>query len=342
MTEPVTIAVTGDVMLGRLVNRAIQVRGHEYVWGNILPLLKDADLTLVNLECALTSRTEPWHDDFYKPFHFRAEPDRVQTLQAAGIDFVSLANNHIADFGMPGLLETVEVLDRASIAHAGAGPHLAGAREPARLRADGLRVAIVAAADYPRHWAATPDSAGMNYVEVSVDDEDFAPIAGSLRAARGEADLVVFSIHWGPNMRLRPPPDFRDFARAVIDAGADVFWGHSAHVVQGIEVWNGKPILYDTGDFVDDYAVDPQLRNDLSALFLLRVRDSQVEEIEIVPAAIGEMQVNLAHRTEREFFLDRLAELSAELGTEVVKAEGKARVSIAGSIPTESGEWTRP
>jgi poly-gamma-glutamate capsule biosynthesis protein CapA/YwtB (metallophosphatase superfamily) len=169
----------------------------------------------------------------------------------------------------------------------------------------------------------------------------FAPIARSLRAARDEAELVVFSIHWGPNMRLRPPPDFRDFARAVIDAGADVFWGHSAHVVQGIEVWNGKPILYDTGDFADDYAVDPQLRNDLSALFLLRVRGTHVDEIELVPVAIGEMQVNLAHRGEREFFLDRLIQLSAEMGTGVVKAETGARVSISGPVPAEERGWTR-
>ena len=83
-------------------------------------------------------------------------------------------------------------------------------------------------------------------------------------------------------MRSRPTSEFRVFARRVIEAGADVFWGHSAHIVQGVEVWRGKPILYDTGDFVDDYAVDPNLRNDLSGLFL-RVRPPGFQRIDIVP-----------------------------------------------------------
>ena len=87
----------------------------------------------------------------------------------------------------------------------------------------------------------------------------------------------------------------------MIDAGADVFWGHSAHVVQGVEIWHDKPILYDTGDFVDDYAVDPELRNDLSALFLLRAGPPAIERIDVVPVAIGRCQVNRARGAEREW-----------------------------------------
>jgi poly-gamma-glutamate synthesis protein (capsule biosynthesis protein) len=106
-------------------------------------------------------------------------------------------------------------------------------------------------------------------------------------------------------MRERPTPGFRDFARMVIDAGADVFWGHSAHVVQGIEAWQGKPILYDSGDFVDDYAVDPMLRNDLSALFLLHLAPPAVTRVVLLPVRISRCQVNVAHGADRDWFARR-------------------------------------
>jgi poly-gamma-glutamate capsule biosynthesis protein CapA/YwtB (metallophosphatase superfamily) len=138
-------------------------------------------------------------------------------------------------------------------------------------------------------------------------------------------------------MRLRPTPDFRAFARAVIDAGADIFWGHSAHLVQGIEVWDGRPILYDAGDFVDDYAVDPELRNDLSALFLVRVRPPFVETVEVIPVVIEGMQVNLAQGAERDFFLARLVKLGAEMGTTVAKGAQSACITVMREAP--AGSW---
>lgn len=331
-----TLAFTGDVMLGRLVNEAITLRGFAYPWGNTLPLLHSADRLLINLECALTAHTEPWRGDPYKPFFFRAEPAVVRTLTLARVSFASLANNHSLDFDVPGMLETIAVLDRAGIAHAGCGRNLAAARAPAWLTADGLRIAVLAFADHPLAWAATPQSPGINYTPVSLDAEDFAPVAQAVAAVRPQADLVVFSIHWGPNMRPRPAPHFRAFARRVIEAGVDLFWGHSAHVVQGVEFYLGKPILYDTGDFVDDYAVDHDLRNDLSALFLVRVRPHTVDGLELVPVRIDEMQVNIARGRDRDWFLHRLEELCAEFGTALVPSKTGPSVRVA-PIPTPKG-----
>jgi poly-gamma-glutamate synthesis protein (capsule biosynthesis protein) len=160
-----------------------------------------------------------------------------------------------------------------------------------------------------------------------------------LTIARRQADMVIFSMHWGPNMRARPTSAFRDFARRVIAAGADVFWGHSAHVVQGIEVWHGKPILYDTGDFVDDYAVDPELRNDLSGLFLLRLQPPAIARIDIVPVAIGRCQVNQARGAERDWFVERFTALCAERGTAVLAA-GEALTVPVGAAPGQGAEAT--
>jgi poly-gamma-glutamate synthesis protein (capsule biosynthesis protein) len=227
-----------------------------------------------------------------------------------------------------GLLETVAALDRAGIAHAGAGADLAAARAPAIVEAAGFRVAVVAFADHPAAWAATPTAPGINYLPISTAPPATAVVAESVAAARAAADLVVVSLHWGPNMRARPTPDFRAFARRAIEAGADVFFGHSAHVVQGVELWRGRPILYDAGDFVDDYAVDPELRNDRSALFLLRVTPTAVERLELLPVRIDHCQVNRARGPDRDWFARRVVALSAEFGTEILDDGERLRVRL--------------
>jgi poly-gamma-glutamate synthesis protein (capsule biosynthesis protein) len=330
-----TLALTGDVMLGRLVNETIAEQGFAYPWGDVLPALRAADLLLINLECALTARLDRWRDreGREKAFYFRAEPRVVETLGLAGVDFASLANNHACDFGDEGMLETIRMLDDAGVAHAGAGATLAEARRPARLRCGDLRVAVVAFADHPAAWRAGEDTPGCNYTPVSLEPRDFALVREPIGAAREGADLVVCSMHWGPNMRARPSAAFRAFAHAVIDAGADVFWGHSAHVVQGVEVYRGRPILYDTGDFVDDYIVDAELRNDRSALFLLRVAAGRITELELLPVAIGDCQVNPAAGAAREWFVHRFRERSREFGAAVAVEGDRVAVPVAGDAP---------
>ncbi len=333
MPKPCTIALAGDVMLGRGVDAAIAARGFAYVWGDVLPLLWEANAFLVNLECALTARSQRWQDGEPKAFYFRADPSAVQALRVGRVDFASLANNHAVDFGMEGMLDTLRALDGAGIRHAGAGTDLAQAQAPAVLQVDDLRVAVVAFADYPPAWAAAADAPGINLIPVEAEQPGFARVERALAEARRQADLVIFSIHWGPNMRPRPSDRFREFARRVAAAGADVFWGHSAHLVQGVEVLGGRLILYDTGDFVDDYAVDPELRNDLSALFLLHVEQGHVAGLELVPVQIALEQVNLASGDARKWFARRFTALCKEVGTVVQAEPDRARLSIPVRAP---------
>jgi poly-gamma-glutamate synthesis protein (capsule biosynthesis protein) len=325
MRPSVTLALAGDVMLGRGVTRRIAEHGEAYPWGNMRAVIQRADCFLINLECAITGHRKRWRDsnNGLKAFYFRAQPHTAETLRLAHVCFAALANNHAADYEMAGLLDTIGHLDAAGIAYAGAGADAAAARAPAYIMVGDWRVGIVAFADYPESWAAGEAAPGINYAPVSLAKKNVSAIERSLSLVREQADLVIFSIHWGPNMRERPTSSYRDFARAVIEAGADVFWGHSAHLVQGIEIWQGKPILYDTGDFVDDYAVDARLRNDLSALFLLRTIPPHVESIELVPVVIRHGQVNQARGTDRDWFAARFSTLCAELGTEVEMARGR-------------------
>ena len=328
--RPVRLGIAGDVMLGRLVNDDIRETGPEHPWGDLRPTLRSLDAFLVNLECALTSRVEKWRNGYYRPFHFRADPAAVDTLHAGRVNVASIANNHIGDFGPEGLLDTIAALDRAGIAHAGAGRDLGAARAPALLQVGALRVAVLAFADYPDTWAATGSLPGMNFARVSVSDEDFTSVANAIAAARAQTDLVIFSIHWGPNMREHPPDEFRHFAHRVIDSGAAVFWGHSAHILQGVEYRDGAAILYDTGDFIDDYAVDQELRNDLSALFIIDALPHGVTSVSICPVRIDKMQVNRALGDDHAWIIRRMETLCADFGSVVGQhADGTIRIERA-------------
>jgi poly-gamma-glutamate synthesis protein (capsule biosynthesis protein) len=313
-----TLALAGDVMLGRGVNEALKYMRPGEPWGNVLPLLAEADLRIVNLECALTAHNRPWSRG-WKMFHFRADPEAVNVLQAAGIDACSLANNHTLDYEEEGLLETLRVLDAANIRHAGAGMNAREAVQPALIETRGTnpwRVALLAFTDNEPDFAAQADRPGTNFLEIATDEATLARIASGIAQARARgAGLVVFSNHWGANFVERPSPLFRDFARRVIDLGADVYYGHSAHICQGVEIYRGKPILYATGDFIDDYAIHPLMRNDRSCLFRLDFGGEKLKKIELVPVTLSVARITLARGEEFEAICRRMTALCNEMGT---------------------------
>jgi poly-gamma-glutamate capsule biosynthesis protein CapA/YwtB (metallophosphatase superfamily) len=321
----ITLAFGGDVMLGRLVDETVKARGPRYVWGNVLPLLRDADAALVNLECVISEPGERFPN---RVFYFRAEPETGRALSEAGIDYVSLANNHAMDFRAQGLIRTIDHLDHMAIAHAGAGRNLEAAATPAFVNVSGIKIGVVAFADHFREYAASHDSPGINWIEL----KSFERVRAAIDAARkGGADLIVFSIHWGPNMREQPTSEFIEFAHAVMDAGADIFHGHSAHIFQGIEIYKGKLILYDTGDLIDDYYVDPQLRNDQQLLFIVRASSRGAETVELVPLFIRNMQVNLAEGDEFEAIFERARRLSSSFGTKIERKHDRLVIQVAGT-----------
>jgi poly-gamma-glutamate capsule biosynthesis protein CapA/YwtB (metallophosphatase superfamily) len=323
----ITLALTGDVMLGRGVNETLRAARPEEPWGDVLPLLRSADLRIINLECAVTEHERPWSRT-RKVFHFRADPLAIEVLRAARIDACSLANNHTLDFEEEGLLDTLARLCAAGIGYAGAGRDLEEAGRPVLL--DG-GVALVAFTDNEPPFAARPDKPGTNYLPVSLEPEVLHRVEEAIEAAReAGAETVVFSNHWGPNMVERPREIFRRFARAVVDLGADVYYGHSAHVFQGVEIYRGKPILYDTGDFIDDYAVDPRLRNDRSFLFRVSVEGGDLGRLELFPVSLPYARVELARGDEREAILDRMVILSAEMGTALERREDRLVLDIEG------------
>ena len=320
-----TMALVGDVMLGRGVNEALRTKRPEEPWGDVLSLLEAADLRIINLECAITNHKRPWTRT-PKVFHFRADPSAVEVLRVARVDGCSLANNHTLDFEEQGLLDTLKHLEAADISYAGAGRNREEAAQPALLeaRTDHIRnrVALLAFTDNEPTFAAGTDRPGTNYLPVSLEPAVLARVEVAVTTAReAGADIVVFSNHWGPNMVQRPPGLFRRFARAVLDRGADIYYGHSAHIFQGVEIYNSKPILYDTGDFIDDYAIDPKLRNDWSFLFRISLEEAKLRRLELFPVTLHYAQVESASGAEREAIFDRMERLSREMGTAFTRRE---------------------
>lgn len=317
-----TLAFAGDVMLGRGVNDALRSMRPAEPWGDVLPLLAQADLRIVNLECALTAHDRSWSRS-WKMFHFRADPSAVEMLRAARIDACSLANNHTLDFEVEGLFDTLKTLGAAGIRHAGAGANEREAAQPALIEtrdADPWRVALLAFTDNEPGFAARDDLPGTNFLEIATDDVTLERVSGAIAQARAAgAGLVVFSNHWGANFVERPSPLFRDFARRVIDLGADVYYGHSAHVCQGIEIYHGRPILYDTGNFIDDYAVHPVMRNDRSCLFTLGFEKAELQRIELIPVTLSMARVALARGEELDAICRHMSALCHEMGTPLVR-----------------------
>lgn len=322
----ISLALVGDVMLGRGVDRALRTLEPARLWGDVLPLLGSADLRIINLECAITGHEQPWTRT-PKIFHFRADPSAVEVLKVARIDGCSLANNHTLDFEEQGLLDTMTHLVAAGIRYAGAGRNQEEAARPALLGAgfhQTSRVALVAFTDNEPPFAAGPGRPGTNYLPVSLNPRVLRRVEVAVSSAReAGADTVVFSNHWGPNMKERPSALFRRFAHAVIDRGADIYYGHSAHVFQGVEIYRGKPILYDTGDFIDDYAVDPKLRNDRSFLVRISLEGGESRRLELFPVVLPYARVELAGGSEREAIFERMEGLSSEMGTAFARLEDR-------------------
>lgn len=313
MKNTITIGLAGDVMIGRLVNEALDQTPPKYIWGDVLPLLKSNDFNLINLEAALTVSTK----EVPKTFNFKADPHKVQALVEASIDVVNLANNHTLDYSVEGLLETLQTLDKAKIAHVGAGKNRAEARAPVIKNVHGIIIGILGCTDNEPAWEAGENKPGTFYLRVG----DFAAIKEEIESLRKEVDIVILSIHWGPNMRERPTSEFKNFARKLIDHGVDIIHGHSAHIFQGIEIYKEGLILYDTGDFVDDYYVDPQLRNDRSFLFLVDVQKTGFKHIQLVPVRISNYQVNIAKGEDAQTCCLRMKQLSKEFQTDFISNE---------------------
>ncbi len=238
----IVIHGTGDVSLDPDYIPAFRTNGYGWAWSGLDGLFRDDDLTVINHECPSTDIVAP----LQKTFVFRCDPEALDEARAAGIEVASLANNHGFDQGPQALLDSVRNLRRADIVPIGAGASEAEADAPAYVQIGGWRIGLVGVGE-----VIDPDSQVANGDEIGTSvGHEFPRALRAIREAEERADLVIVAIHWGVELDTQPREYQVDEAHRMIDAGADVIFGHHAHRLQPMDTYRGRPIFYGLGNFV--------------------------------------------------------------------------------------------
>ena len=243
-TVPATITVTavGDMTFSSSVGSLVSRRGANAPFSSARRYLNGADVTVGNLETPLSRRGRAVPG---KTFTFRGSPSVSRGLAWAGFDLIGQGNNHARDFGALALRDTVSGLNRAGIAHAGAGANRSAAFKPAIIERNGAKIAYLSYSQIgPSSFAATSRHSGTAYTT------NLSSVKRQIAAAHKQADYVIVSFHWGVERSYRPTSSQVRFGRAAIDAGADAVLSHHPHVIQGVEYYRGKLIAYSLGNFV--------------------------------------------------------------------------------------------
>jgi poly-gamma-glutamate capsule biosynthesis protein CapA/YwtB (metallophosphatase superfamily) len=354
--EPICVFLCGDVMTGRGIDQVLPYPGNPvlreayvrdarqyvhlaevangpiprpvdiaYIWGDALEELERAgtDVRIINLETSVTRSEDPWPD---KGIHYRMHPENIGCLTAARIDCCCLANNHVLDWGYAGLAETLLTLDRAGVAHAGAGGTAEEAAAPAVLNVAGKgRVFVFSfgstTSGIPWGWGATTDRPGVNLLE-DLSEATARRVASRIRREQQPADVTVASIHWGGNWGYAIPDEQIRFAHQLVEEGVDIVHGHSSHHAKSLEVYRDRLILYGCGDFLNDYegiGGYEEFRSDLALMYLAKVDPQQgrLVEVRLVPMKVRRFRLHRASALDVHGLCDLLNRLGGPFGTQV-------------------------
>ncbi len=357
VSNPITIFMCGDVMTGRGIDQVLPHPGdpliHEpymksargyveiaekangpiqkpvsfsYIWGDAIKELERVapDVRIINLETSVTKSNDYLKS---KEIHYRMHPENIPTIKAAKIDYCSLANNHVLDWGYSGLTETLETLKKANIKSGGAGQNLGEAEMPAVMEVEGKGRVIVFSygaetSGIPFSWAALKDKPGVNLLK-DLSDKTVRQIKEKIWKVKKQGDIVVASIHWGSNWGFHISPEQIEFAHMLIDdAAVDIIHGHSSHHVKGIEVYKDKPIIYGCGDFINDYegiGGYEDFRDDLTLMYFVNMDPStgKLVHLQMTPMQIKQFKANRASRADSLWLRDTLNREGKEFGTRV-------------------------
>ena len=309
---------------------------YSWPWGDALRAIDEAapDLFLVNLETSITRSDD--HEPG-KAVHYRMNPENVPCLTAAHIDICTVANNHVLDFGVAGLEETLDVLADAGLATVGAGRRHVDARRSLTVESRSADVTVFAfgmpSGGVPTRWAATESRPGVHVI-AKPSDASAAALLRRIGAAKGRGDLVAVSVHWGSNWGYDvPTPDIR-LSRRLIDAGADVVFGHSSHHPRAIEIYQGKLVLYGCGDFIDDYegiTGHEEYRDDLRLLYIVDLdgKTGRLAALRMIPFQARQMRLRRASDSDGSWLAATLGRISRRFGSQV-------RLEPDGSLVLES------
>lgn len=297
----------------------------DYIWGDALMTLSRLRpaARIINLETSITTSDAYLPD---KPIHYRMHPANADYLSAAQIDVCALANNHVLDFGVPGLMETLDTLHEAHIRTAGAGRNIREAELPAVVEvSDAHRVVVFSLGaengGVPEDWSATENGPGVDYLP-DLSTATANRVLERVARVTQPGDVVVASIHWGSNWGYDVPDEFVRFAHRLVDGGVAVVHGHSSHHPRPIELYGGRLILYGCGDFLTDYegiSGHERFRGDLALMYFptIDADTGELVDLHMLPIRVRRFRATVASDADAEWLRDTLVRESARFGTHV-------------------------
>ncbi len=318
--DKILLKAVGDIMLSRKIGTYIDANGVDYPMAQVADYLKDADMTMGNLESPISNNGTPLPG---KGIWFRAKPESVEALTAAGFDLLTVANNHALDYESPALLDTLNILKTAGITAIGGGENISQAKKFAICQVGNVNIAVLAYSQmtdiywdikHPRKLAATDTLPGINPYNIDT-------IVADIAEAKKEADIIIVTVHWGIEYANLPEAYQRQDAYAMVDAGANVIIGHHPHVIQGVETYKDGLIAYSLGNFV----FDQEHREDARQGLVLELELSPWGWVSasFVPIYIAEGQTTFATGSQQEKTSQLFISISEKLDTKVEKDAGK-------------------
>lgn len=322
-----TIAFGGDTVLARRMNAFVELEGPARPLRGVREVLSEADLAIVNLECIIAAGGEPADKGERNPYYYRGRPELVRVLTEAGVDVASFANNHAGDYGPDAMIEAVKILRQAGIDPVGGGRDVNEAMAPVFRKVGDTVVAFVAMDMTQRKVGATPTRGGPHFVWEGDPNAVVQRVREQVQLARQYAHLVFFVTHWGSNYDEEPSDEHRELAKRLIrEAGIDGLLGSSAHQLQGMEVIDGKPVIYDAGNLLFDFGSDAWTHK--TAIFVLHFDQEGVRWVEAAPVKMHRNRAEKAAGEERMEIARRLEDLSLRLGTKLWLEGDRAMLGV--------------
>jgi len=316
--DRLTVIGVGDLLFSLGPTSLIKSQGGAAPLAKVASVLKDADITIANLESPLSRRGTKVKG---KPDHliFEAPPEAIDSLTTAGIDIVAMANNHMMDYGAPAMEDTLRTLDAVGILHAGGGMNKADAWKPAIIERGGRKVAYLSFTQrIPSYFLPTATTPGI------ASGNDMGAVQSAIRAAKAKADYVIVAFHWGVEQSFEANAQQVRDGRAAVDAGADMVLSHHPHVMQGIEFYKGRLIAYSLGNFLFAYKTTEGRKS-----FILKATlgPDGVSDVTAIPVYMGQWGRPVVQTgASAAGILGKLRAISAKRGTDVVISGDTARI----------------
>jgi poly-gamma-glutamate synthesis protein (capsule biosynthesis protein) len=296
--QKVVLSFMGDVLLDSHVSTLIDQFGTSHILSDVKQVISSSDISMANFESPISDRGTKENN---KQYTFRTKPQNVKVLTDGGINMLSLANNHIFDYGEDAFIDTLKHLKANNIRYAGAGENADGAYSPVYFNKNGVSTAILASSHVIPFvtWHPGTKKSGVS------STYDPVRLLAEIEKAKSNADIVVVYVHWGEEMNPVPVNYQKNLARMYIDKGADVVIGSHPHVLQGIEFYNGRIIAYSLGNFIfTNQTMESMILN-------IEVKQKEISKVQVIPSRIENFRpILIKDELESQEFYKKLNNIS--------------------------------